>query len=189
MKEYILDINGLKRELKFIDINENLAFASFVILGDTELVTEVSKDLAERIGDVDYLMTAEAKGIPLVYEVSKLLGHKYFIVARKSVKSYMENVVGVSVNSITTSTEQKLYLDGHDADMIKGKRICIIDDVISTGESMKALEDLALSAGAIIESRAAILAEGEAAERDDIIFLQKLPLFKKISEGEYIEIK
>ena len=188
MKTYKLSVNGLERNLKFIDINEDLAFASFVILGDTELVANVAKAIADKIGDVDYLITAEAKGIPLVYEISKLLGHKYFIVARKSVKTYMEDVVGVKVKSITTSTEQKLYLDGKDAELIKGKKVAIIDDVVSTGESLHALEELAKSAGAIIEQKACILAEGDAAERDDIIFLQKLPLFKKVAEGEYEEI-
>jgi len=188
MEKYILELQGLKRELKFIDINDELAFASFVILGDTELTAEVSKELSNRIGQVDYLMTAEAKGIPLVYEVSKLLGHTKYIVARKSVKTYMEDVVGVSVNSITTASEQKLYLDGKEAELIKGKKVCLIDDVISTGESIKALEDLAISAGAIIDSKAAILAEGDAADRDDIIYLKKLPLFKKLSEGNYQEI-
>ena len=145
-------------------------------------------ELAEKIGDVDVIITAEAKGIALAYEISRLLGKKEFIVARKSIKSYMCGVVSVSVHSITTSGEQHLYLDGHDAKRLCGKRVCIVDDVISTGESLYALEALVESAKGIVTRKAAVLAEGKAAERDDIIFLQKLPLFHKCDDNSY-EIK
>ena len=145
-------------------------------------------ELAEKIGEVDVIITAEAKGIALAYEISRLLGKKEFIVARKSIKSYMCGVVSVSVHSITTSGEQHLYLDGHDAKRLCGKRVCIVDDVISTGESLYALEALVESAKGIVTRKAAVLAEGKAAERDDIIFLQKLPLFHKCDDNSY-EIK
>ena len=136
MDTYELKLCGVKRELPFIDLEDNLAFASFVIMGDTELITACAPELAEKIGDVDVIITAEAKGIALAYEISRLLGKKEFIVARKSIKSYMCGVVSVSVHSITTSGEQHLYLDGHDAKRLCGKRVCIVDDVISTGESL-----------------------------------------------------
>lgn len=185
MKKYELNLCGVKRELPFVDLEDNLAFASFVIMGDTELVTACAPELVEQIGDVDVIITAEAKGIALAFEISRLLGKKEFIVARKSIKSYMSGVVSVSVHSITTSGEQHLYLDGHDAQRLRGKSVCIIDDVISTGESLYALEALVKSAEGIVSKKAAVLAEGDAADRDDIIFLQKLPLFKKIDHDEY----
>ena len=147
MKNYELNLFGVKRELPFIDLEDNLAFASFVIMGDTELIMACAPKLAEKIGDVDVIITAEAKGIALTYEISRILGKKEFIVARKSIKSYMSGVVSVSVHSITTSGEQHLYLDGHDAESLKGKKVCIVDDVISTGESLYALEALVESAG------------------------------------------
>ena len=130
-------------------------------------------------------MTAEAKGIALAYEISRLLGLKEFIVARKSQKSYMRDVVSASVHSITTAGEQHLYLDGVDADKIRGKHVCLLDDVISTGESLHALEALVKNAGAQVVKQAALLPRGDAADRGDILFLQKLPLFKKTAEGEY----
>lgn len=185
MKNYELNICGVKRELPFVDLKDNLAFASFVIMGDTELIMACAPDLAEKIGDVDVIITAEAKGIALAYEISRILGKKEFIVARKSIKSYMSGVVSVSVHSITTSGEQHLYLDGHDADRLRGKRVCIVDDVISTGESLYAIEALVESAEGIVTRKAAVLAEGKAADREDIIFLQKLPLFIKCEDGGY----
>ena len=176
---------NVDRTLPFIPINEDMAFASFVVLGDTELVSACAPELAKKIGNVDAIVTAEAKGIALAYEVSRQLGLKEFIVARKSTKSYMKDVVSASVHSITTAGEQHLYLYGKDADKIRGKRVCLLDDVISTGESLHALECLMENAGAEVVKKAAILAEGDAADREDIIFLQKLPLFRKLSDGEY----
>lgn len=188
MREYSIELCGVKRTLPFIPINDTMAFASFVILGDTELVAACAPELAGKIGPVDAIVTAEAKGIALAYEVSKCLGLKEFIVARKSTKSYMKDVVSAAVHSITTQGEQHLYLDGVDADKIFGKSICLIDDVISTGESLHALEELVNCAGARVVKKAAVLAEGDAAGRSDIVFLQKLPLFHKTGEGEYREI-
>ncbi len=185
MKQYEINLCGVTRTLPFIAINDTMAFASFVILGDTELIAACAPELAKQIGPVDALVTAEAKGIALTYELSRCLGLKEFIVARKSTKSYMRDVVSASVHSITTQGEQHLYLDGVDADKIRGKNICLIDDVISTGESLSALETLVNNAGADVVKKAAVLAEGDAASRKDIIFLQKLPLFQKTAEGEY----
>lgn len=174
---YKLNICGITRDLPIIKISEELAIASFVILGDTELIMKAAPLLAERLSKVDYLITAEAKGIPLTYEISKILGMKDFIVARKSIKAYMDNPIVDEVISITTQKKQILCLDGKDVNKVKGKRVAIIDDVISTGESILALERLLKSAGAIVEAKASILAEGDAANRVDIIFLEKLPLF------------
>lgn len=177
MKSYTLNVAGLTRELPIIKLSDELSIASFVILGDTELVEKTAKLLAEKLPEVDVLVTAEAKGIPLTYEISKLLNLKSYIVARKSIKAYMNSPIEVSVNSITTTNIQKLFLNNVDADFIKGKRVALIDDVISTGQSLKALEELVKKAGANIVAKAAILAEGEAKNREDIIFLEELPLF------------
>ena len=133
MKEYSMELCGVKRTLPFIPISEEMAFASFVVLGDTELVSACAPELAAKIGEVDAIVTAEAKGIALAYEVSKELGHKEFIVARKSTKSYMKDVVSASVHSITTAGEQHLYLDGKDADKIRGKRVCLLRVPARTG--------------------------------------------------------
>lgn len=177
MKYYEINVCGVKRQLPLIKINDSLSFGSFVIIGDTELISACAGSLAEKIGKVDAIVTAEAKGIALAYEVSKQLNMKEFIVARKSVKSYMQDVVSHSVQSITTAGTQTLYLDGMDAAKIKGKNVCILDDVISTGESLNALEALVREAGANVVKKAAVLAEGDAAKRTDIIFLEELPLF------------
>ncbi|MDD7410331.1 phosphoribosyltransferase family protein [Fusobacterium gastrosuis] len=177
MKSYTLNVAGLTRELPIIKLSDELSIASFVILGDTELVEKTAKLLAEKLPEVDVLVTAEAKGIPLTYEISKLLNLKSYIVARKSIKAYMNSPIEVSVNSITTTNIQKLFLNNVDADFIKGKRVALIDDVISTGQSLKALEELVKKAGANIVAKAAILAEGDAKNREDIFFLEELPLF------------
>ncbi|MDN6906506.1 adenine phosphoribosyltransferase, partial [Klebsiella pneumoniae] len=127
--------------------------------------------------EVDFVVTAEAKGIPLAYEISKILNLNEYIVARKSIKAYMEEPIEVEVNSITTTNSQKLYLNNQDANKIKGKKVALIDDVISTGQSLKALERLVEKAGANVVAKAAILAEGDAKDRKDIIFLEALPTF------------
>ena len=174
---YELNVAGVTRQLPIIPISPELAIASFVILGDCELVTAAAPLLAQKLPKVDYLVTAEAKGIPLVHEVSRLLGLPYYIVARKSVKPYMAEPLVDEVVSITTQKAQTLCLDGKDALAVKGRRVAIVDDVISTGESLSAIERLLEKAGAEIVAKAAILAEGEAAGRGDIIFLEELPLF------------
>lgn len=188
MSTYNLELLSLKRELPLMKIKEDLAIASFVILGDTELVEVVSPTIAERLKGIDVIVTAEAKGIPLAYEISKLLGMKEFIVARKSIKSYMDSPITEEVNSITTQNKQFLCLDKIDAEKIKGKKVAIIDDVISTGESLRSVESLVKKVGGIVKAKAAILAEGDAANRDDIIFIKRLPLFSVSKEGKFTEI-
>lgn len=176
-KFYEININGCIRRLPIVRISDNLCIASFVLLGDAELVIAAASELKERIPEVDYLITAEAKGIPLVQEMARILNMPRYFVARKSVKPYMENPFVTEVYSITTQKKQILCLDREESGLIKGKRILIVDDVISTGESLKALEKLVEKAGGIVAGRAAVLAEGDAAKRKDIIYLDKLPLF------------
>ena len=186
MKAYTLEIAGLTRELPYVNIDDGLAFASFVVISDTELVSRVAPLLAEKIRKCDMIVTAEAKGIALAYEVSRCLGLKEFIVARKSEKSYMKEALEVSVKSITTASVQHLYLDGTDRKKLKGCDVCLIDDVVSTGDSLAALQDLVEKAGARVTKKACILAEGEAAGREDLIYLEKLPLFRR--EGNEYEV-
>lgn len=188
MSKYTLQLCGLERELPYIPIDESRAYASFVILGDVELVDAAAKELAPKIEGIDYIVTAEAKGIPLSFEMCRRLGLKECIVIRKSVKTYMNNPLCEVVRSITTKESQHLYLDETDANKIQGKTICIVDDVISTGESLKAIEKLVKRAGAEVKYKAAILAEGDAAKREDILFLEKLPLFYKV-KNQYVPIK
>ena len=177
-KSYELSVAGLKRELPIIQVSDSLAIASFVLLGDSEMAEAAAVYLAKKLPDnIDYLVTAEAKGIPLLQELSRIMEAKTYIVARKSIKAYMAEPLEASVVSITTQREQTLFLDGHDAAKIKGKNVAIIDDVISTGESLQALVNLVEKAEANVVAKAAILAEGEAANREDIIFLEELPLF------------
>ena len=177
MKTYTLHVAGLTRELPIIKLSYDLSIASFVILGDTEIVKKTAPMIAKKLPEVDFVVTAEAKGIPLAYEISKILNLNEYIVARKSIKAYMEEPIEVEVNSITTTNSQKLYLNNQDANKIKGKRVALIDDVISTGQSLKALERLVEKAGANVVAKAAILAEGDAKNRKDIIFLEALPTF------------
>ena len=176
---YKLNVAGLERELPICAVNDKLDIAGFVIFGDVELTEACARELIKKLPEYDYLITAEAKGIPLIHEIARQRGDKKHFIARKGLKVYMRDPISVTVHSITTLKEQTLYLDGEDAKLMKGKRILIIDDVISTGESLKALEKLVESAGGIICGRAAILAEGDAADRDDIVYLEKLPLFFK----------
>ena len=177
MKTYTLHVAGLTRELPIIKLSYDLSIASFVILGDTEIVKKTAPMIAKKLPEVDFVVTAEAKGIPLAYEISKILNLNEYIVARKSIKAYMEEPIEVEVNSITTTNSQKLYLNNQDAKKIKGKRVALVDDVISTGQSLKALERLVEKAGGNVVAKAAILAEGDAKNRKDIIFLEALPTF------------
>ncbi len=174
---YRMKVAGLERDLPICPVNENLYIAGFVIFGDQELTVACARDLLEKAPEYDYILTAEAKGIPLAHEMARQHGDAKYILARKGPKLYMRDIFSVSVNSITTAKEQKLYLDGADAALMQGKKILIVDDVISTGESLKALEALVEKAGGIICGRMAILAEGDAQVRPDIIYLEKLPLF------------
>ena len=172
-----MTIAGLERDLPICPLNEHLSIAGFVIFGDQELTVACARDLLKLAPEYDYLITAEAKGIPLIHEMARQHGDRTYMLARKAPKLYMTGVMEVKVRSITTAAEQKLYLDGEDAALMKGKRILIVDDVISTGESLLALEKLVEEAGGIIAGRMAVLAEGDAQERKDLIYLEKLPLF------------
>ena len=175
---YTMNVAGLTRDLPICPVNENLYIAGFVIFGDPELTECCARELLKKAPEYDYIITAEAKGIPLAHEMARQAGDQRYILARKGPKLYMQDVVSVTVNSITTAKEQKLYLDGADAKRLRGKRVLIVDDVISTGESLKALEALVEYAGGEICGRMAILAEGDAQDRKDLIYLEKLPLFK-----------
>ena len=174
---YETQIAGCTRRLPICPLNASLSIAGFVIFGDPELTNCCARDLLKIAPEYDHIITAESKGIPLAYEMARLHGDKKYFVARKATKLYMVDVFDVAVRSITTDHEQHLYLDGPDAAAMKGKRILIVDDVISTGESLTALETLVTAAGGIICGKMAILAEGDAAKRTDIRFLEPLPLF------------
>ena len=175
---YKMTIAGLERELPLCPLNDKLDIAAFVMFSDVEITVASAQELLKKSPDFDIILTAESKGIPLGYEMSRQSGKPY-VVARKSVKVYMTDPIAVTVKSITTAAEQTLYLSKEKADMIKGKKVLIVDDVISTGESLKALEELVTEAKGNISGKAAVLAEGDAADRDDIIYLEKLPLFFK----------
>jgi len=180
-----MTIAGVERDLPICRVNDSLYIAGFVIFGDPELTEEAARALLEKIPyEYDYMLTAEAKGIPLIHEMAKQSGAKKYFLARKAPKLYMTGVLEVKVKSITTAKEQTLYLDTADVALMKGKRILLVDDVISTGESLHALEALVEKAGGIVTGRCAILAEGDAQDRDDIVYLEKLPLFN--GEGEII---
>lgn len=173
-----MKIAGLERNLPLCPVNENLYIGAFVMFGDTELTTACAKELLKRAPEYDYIITAEAKGIPLGHEMARLNSDGYYFLARKAPKLYMTGVMEVNVRSITTAADQKLFLDTADAEKMKGKRILIVDDVISTGESLRAIEELVRQAGGITVGKMTVLAEGDAKNRDDIIFLEELPLFK-----------
>ena len=174
---YRMNVAGLERDLPICPVSDTLSIAGFVIFGDQELTVACARDLLAKAPAYDYIITAEAKGIPLAHEMARQSGAKRYFLARKAPKLYMTGVFESSVRSITTAKEQTLYLDTADAELMKGKRILVVDDVISTGESLKALEVLVEKAGGIIAGRMAILAEGDAQDRADLIYLEKLPLF------------
>ncbi len=174
---YRMNVAGLERDLPICPVTDTLYIAGFVIFGDPELTEACARELLKKAPQYDYIITAEAKGIPLAHEMARQAGDARYILARKGPKLYMRDILEVSVRSITTAKEQHLYLDGADAARMKGKRILVIDDVISTGESLTALEKLVEAAGGEICGRMAILAEGDAQNRSDIIYLEKLPLF------------
>lgn len=178
MNSYRMTIAGLERELPLCPLNEKLDIAAFIMFSDTELTVAAAEELLKKCPDFDVIITAESKGIPLAYEMSRQSGKPY-TVARKSVKLYMTDPVSVTVKSITTADEQTLHLSREKSAMLKGKRALLVDDVISTGESIAALVNLTEAAGGKIAGKAAVLAEGDAADRKDIIFLEKLPLFFK----------
>ncbi|MCI5683437.1 MAG: phosphoribosyltransferase family protein [Eubacteriales bacterium] len=178
-KTYKMNIAGLERELPLCPVSDNLDIAAFIIFGDVELTVKCAEALIPLLPEHDIMLTAEAKSIPLIHELAKQQGENEYIIARKGEKVYMPSPISVNVRSITTQRVQTLYLGADDAEKMNGKRVLIIDDVISTGESLKALEALVSKAGGKTVGRAAVLAEGDAADRNDIIFLEKLPVFPK----------
>lgn len=175
---YTMKIAGLERSLRKFPVNDKLDIAAFILFGDTEITVASATELLKKVPDFDVILTPEAKSIPLAYEMSRQSGKPY-IVARKGVKVYMGDPLCVSVRSITTNKLQELYLGDSDVEFIKGKKVLIVDDVISTGESLIAVRKLVSEAGAIEAASCAVLAEGDAAQRDDIVFLEPLPLFFK----------
>lgn len=176
---YSLKVAGLTRELPLCPISDQLMIAGFVMLGDTELTECCAEALCRLLPEHDVIITAESKGIPLAAAMARVLGQDRYIVARKGPKLYMRDILKCEVTSITTEGKQCLYLDGSDAERMRDKRVVIVDDVISTGQSLHALEELVKMAGGKIVSRAAVLAEGDAIGRDDIRYLAPLPLFDK----------
>ena len=183
---YKMKIAGLDRELPLCKLNDSLKIGAFVMFGDVELTKACATELLKRIPEHDIMLTAESKGIPLTYEMARQSGENNYLLARKMPKLYMTGVFESTVKSITTEKVQTLYLDKKDADYMRGKRVVIIDDVISTGESLRALEKLVTDAGGIIVGKMTVLAEGEASKRKDIIYLEPLPLFN--AKGEPIPI-
>ena len=176
-KYFKMHVAGLERDLLVCPLNENLSIAAFIMFGDVELTICCARELLKIAPEHDILITAESKGIPLVYEMARQNKENKYLIARKAAKLYMRDVFSTEVNSITTAKTQVLCIDGEDAALMRGKRVIIVDDVISTGESLKAVEKLVRKAGGQVVGRMAILAEGDAKDRDDIIYLEKLPLF------------
>ncbi len=185
MLTYHLHVAGLERDLPLCPISDTVSIGAFVIFGDAELTVACAAALLKIAPEYDYLLTAEAKGIPLIHEMARQNGDKKYFLARKHPKLYMTGVFEADVRSITTDAEQKLYLDQADAELMKGKRILLVDDVISTGESLRALEILVEKAGGIPCGKMAILAEGDAQNRTDLIYLEKLPIFH--ADGSILE--
>ena len=174
---YEMKIAGLTRRLPLCPLNEKLFIGAFIMFGDVELTEACARDMLKLAPEHDVIITAESKGIPLAYEMARQSGNNRYLVARKAAKLYMKDVFKTQVNSITTANTQVLCLDGADAEFMRGKRVLIVDDVISLGDSLRALETLVSQAGGEVVGRMTVLAEGDAAKRDDIIYLEKLPLF------------
>ena len=178
MDTYHINIEGVERDLIKYPVNDKIDIAAFILFGDVEVTEKAAAELLKRCPEHDVVVSAEAKGIPLCYEMARQ-GCREYVIARKSVKVYMRNCVDIAVNSITTAEVQRLYLGDTDANFLKGKRVLIVDDVISTGESLAALEALMDKIGVDVVGKACVLAEGDAKNRDDIIFLEELPVFQK----------
>lgn len=176
MEKYLLKVAGLERELEKFPVNDNLDIAAFIMFGDVEMTEKTAQELLKICPEHDVVVTAEAKGIPLCYEMARQ-GCRDYVIARKGLKVYMRNSISSAVNSITTHGEQKLYLGESEINKLKNKRVLIVDDVVSTGNSLIAIENLLKQIDCEVVGKACVLAEGDAADRDDIIFLEKLPLF------------
>ena len=179
MKYHTIDLNGFEAHLPILPLPSGISIAFFNLHGDSALTEHCAKELAKHLTDCEVLITAESKGLQLTHCVARELGQRYYAVARKSKKLYMQDGIEVEIqSSITTGQVQKLYLSKHDVDLIKGKKVGIVDDVVSTGASLTGLEDIVKKAGGIIHKKAFVLAEADAAQRDDVIFLGSIPLFK-----------
>ncbi len=179
MSTYTLYVAGLTRELPLCEVDDKLDIAAFIMFGDVELTVNCAKELIKKAPEHDIMITAEAKGIPLAYEMARQMGENCYLIARKGPKLYMKDPISVEVKSITTEKTQRLYIDREDAARMKGKRVLIVDDVISTGESLSSIEALVEQSGGNIVGRMAVLAEGDAKSREDITYLEPLPLFFK----------
>ena len=179
MLTYPIHVAGLDRELPICKVSDDLYIGAFICFGDAELTEACARELLRLVpaGSYDYLFTAEAKSIPLIHEMARQSGAKKYFIARKGPKVYMPDPLHVEDQSITTAGVQKLYLGRDDADLIRGKRILLMDDVISTGGSIHAMEALVNRAGGTVVGRIAVLAEGAAADRTDIKYLERLPVF------------
>ena len=177
MQFYEIDLKGYKTKLPIIPLPTGVNIAFFNLHGNVEMTEHCGKELAKLVKDCDVLLTAESKGLQLTHVIARELGHKFYAVARKNKKLYMQDGMEVAINSsITTGTQQKLYISRHDAELMRGKKVGIIDDVVSTGHSLVGLEKLVEMSGGIVHKKAFVLAEGEAIERNDICYLGTLPL-------------
>ncbi len=184
-KYYKINIAGLERELPLCKVSDDFYIGAFIMFGDVEITVNAARELLKKAPECDVMITAESKGIPLLYEMARQAGHNYYIVARKGPKLYMKDIVTVDVNSISTAHKQTLCIGAEEAEAMKGKRVLIVDDVISTGESLAALEALINQVGGNVVGRMAVLAEGDAIGRDDITYLEPLPVFH--ADGSIIE--
>ena len=178
-KSYTMKIAGIERSLPLCRINDDLYIAAFIMFGDVEITKACATELLKRVPEYDIMLTAECKSIPLIYEMARQSGADNYIIARKGPKLYMKDILTTDVDSITTEHKQTLCIGRDEIDALKGKKVLIVDDVISTGESLAALENLVNKVGGVIVGKAAVLAEGDAQNRDDIIFLEPLPVFDK----------
>ena len=178
-KTYTIEVAGLKRDLQLFPVSENLYIAAFIMFGDVELTERCAAEMIKIAPEHDIIITAESKSIPVVHEMVRQMGRNKYIVARKAPKVYMDNIITTDVNSITTKKLQSLCIGENEKNEMKGKRVLIVDDVISTGGSLASIEYLVKASGGTVVGKMAALAEGEAADRDDIIFLERLPLFDK----------
>ena len=174
---YRIQVAGLERDLPLCPISDELYIGAFILFGDVELTEKCAEELAKLAPEHDVLLTAESKGIPLIHAMARHLGENRYVLARKNKKAYMRDIIQYDVDSITTANNQTLYLDGYDAEYLRGKRVLIVDDVISTGNSLRALEYIVNAAGGEIVGKMTVLAEGDAIDRPDIIALAPLPLF------------
>ena len=178
MKYHVVDVDGFEAQLPILPLPSGISIAFFNLHGDSELTEHCAKKLAPKLADCDVIVTAESKGLQLAHCVARELGHRYYAVARKTKKLYMQDGIEITIQaSITTGKEQKFYLSKHDADLLKGKKVGIVDDVVSTGASLEGLEQIVLAAGGIIHKKAFVLAEDKAAERKDVIYLASIPIF------------